>query len=479
MIRLFITVTILAACVVLFFGIACVSGGSPERAREPAVTQAPYCLEHESGRSSPVYRRIKAAVDEIRLIDTHEHLVSETLWLTHEVDFFYWFSHYSSSDLVSSGMKKEDLSFVRDAQNTPRERWSRMAAYWPFVKYTGYGQALRIAARDIYGVPDIAESTWSELSERISASQKPGFYEQLLRKHAGIDLVILDQIREDPYWSPESAVDNDPHPGYFVRVKRLDKFVTFDKGDIPEYEEQFGVKIETFDDMLAALKAAFAQVEAEGYVGLKSGLAYSRILRYEDTSREEAERAFGKIMAGETSFEQCRPYRDFMMHRIVKRAGELDLPFQIHTGLQEGNGNIITNSNPTHLVNLFLQYPDTRFDIFHGSFPYMGELAALAKNFRNVYLNMCWLPVISPTTSRLWLHQWLETVPANKIIAFGGDYLFPAGTYGHSVIVRRVVAETLTEKVEGGYLTEQEAVYIARRILRENAVDLFRLERFL
>jgi len=126
-----------------------------------------------------------------------------------------------------------------------------------------------------------------------------------------------------------------------------------------------------------------------------------------------------------------------------------------------------------------MKYPETKFDIFHGSFPYMGELATLAKNFQNVYIDMCWLPIISPTAARLWLHQWLETVPVNKIMGFGGDYLFVEGTYGHSVIARQVVAETLAEKVEAGYLSLEEARYIARRILRDNAIELFRLERFL
>jgi len=34
----------------------------------------------------------------------------------------------------------------------------------------------------------------------------------------------------------------------------------------------------------------------------------------------------------------------------------------------------------------------------------------------------------------------------------------------------------LTEKVEDGYLAEDEAVALARRILRENAAEFFRLK---
>lgn len=47
-----------------------------------------------------------------------------------------------------------------------------------------------------------------------------------------------------------------------------------------------------------------------------------------------------------------------------------------------------------------------------------GELSTLAKKSRNVYLGMCWLYIISPSKSERYLHEWLETVPANKIRAF-------------------------------------------------------------
>ena len=109
----------------------------------------------------------------------------------------------------------------------------------------------------------------------------------------------------------------------------------------------------------------------------------------------------------------------------------------------------------------------------------MGELAVLAKNFRNVYVDNCWMPIISPTETRQWMHTWIETVPINKIMAFGGDYIFPEGSYAHSLVARQLVAEVLAEKVEQGYFTESEAVWVAQRLLRGNAIDLFGLERFL
>ncbi len=103
-------------------------------------------------------------------------------------------------------------------------------------------------------------------------------------------------------------------------------------------------------------------------------------------------------------------------------------------------------------------------------------MLALAKNFPNAYLDLCWLHIISPTAAVRMLHEAIETVPANKIFAFGGDFIIPEGAYGHSVLARQVVTRVLTEKVEDSYLSEAEAMHLARRILRENPAALYRLK---
>ena len=46
-------------------------------------------------------------------------------------------------------------------------------------------------------------------------------------------------------------------------------------------------------------------------------------------------------------------------------------------------------------------------------------------------------------------------------------------------MARRVVSEVLCEKIESGYLSEDEARHIAVRILRDNAIELYGLQRFL
>src|SRR6185436_15646083 len=132
------------------------------------------------------------------------------------------------------------------------------------------------------------------------------------------------------------------------------------------------------------------------------------------------------------------------------------------------NGNFIANSNPTRLTNLFFLYPRVQFDLFHISYPYQGELSVLAKTFPNVHADFCWAHIISPSVSRRTLHEFLETVPYNKIFGFGGDYRYPELSYAHGQMARDNITRVLAEKTAEGFCSEEEALEIGRAVLHDN-----------
>jgi len=171
-----------------------------------------------------------------------------------------------------------------------------------------------------------------------------------------------------------------------------------------------------------------------------------------------------------------KAFQDYMMHFILRLAGRTGYTFQFHTGLQEGNGNLIYHSDPTLLSNLFLEYPDVRFDLFHMSYPYEHALSALAKNFPNVYIDMCWGHIVSPAAAVNALVEWLDAVPANKISAFGGDYCFVDAVYGHQLLARENVARALAIKVEQGVFGVDRACRIGEMLFIDNPMAIFRLE---
>jgi len=438
-----------------------------------------------------LYQRIRTEIEKIPLVDTHEHFMLEKERLNTRIDFFYLFPHYASSDLVSSGMSPEALDEIWSSEVSLEDKWDKFEPYWKNIKNTAYARAILIAARDLFEIEDINKSTWGKLSEKIASSNKEGWYRYVLKEKANIDVSIVDYLdpgsrkKEAPRIERSLArlprIDRElpsMDPDFFLPVIRFDEFVVVRTLDeIRQMEKVYNLAIHSLDDLLKTLDRAFERRIKEGIIGVKTGLAYRRILKYDKVTRHEAELLFNLIfhhMGEGLSWKEAKPLQDFMMHQIIQRAIEYNLPIQIHTGLQEGNGNIITNSNPTHLINLFIEYNRAKFDLFHTGYPYTGELATLAKNFPNVYADMCWVHIISPSMARRTLEEWIEMIPANKIFAFGGDYIIVEGAYAHSRLARDNVARVLTEKVKEGCFTENEALELAQKILRENPAALFK-----
>ncbi len=412
--------------------------------------------------------RIRAAVNAVRIIDTHEHLVTEEqrIAMANDLDFTYLFQHYAKEDLISASNEAGIIQIAFGHSFPLQDRWQLFAPYYDAMRTTGYGRVPLIAARDLYGISDINENTIQALSDSVRAASVAGLYRRVLKERAGIDLSILDAGHQK--FDPE----------FYRHVERFDNFINISSAArIRELCAGYGLESHSLDDFVLALGRAFDQGVDFGMVGVKSALAYQRILKYDNIAKDRARQLYERMIRGEAmTLTEVKALQDYMMHRVLDLADEHDLPVQIHTGLQAGNGNVITNSNPTHLANLFMEYPNVDFCLFHGGYPYGGELAALAKNFPNVYIDMCWTHIISPSYSQRYLHEWLETVPSNKILAFGGDYSVVECIYGHAIIARENIARVLIEKVASGYMTEGEAVDIARRILRENALEVFHLQ---
>lgn len=433
-------------------------------------------------QTSELYRRILNEIEGIPLIDTHDHLMSEDLRLSRKIDLFHWFSDYPGVDLVSAGMAQSRLDGLLDSNRSLDERWLEFAPVWAYVRTTGYGRSVLLAARGLFGVNDINEQTYRELSEKISASNYKGWYNRVLKEQANIDLVILDPMESiDP--TPLEKIDR----RFFAPVFCADDFVTpCNRTELEALEFKTKVTIHSLDDLLKAIDVALDQAVAAGVVGVKVRLAYRRGLHFEKVVKGDAERIFNLLsyyprrtynrpIQPPVSWNDAKPLQDYLMHHVIRRAIDHNLPIQIHTGLQDGNGNFLVNSNPLHLANVFIEYPEARFAVFHAGYPYTGETATLAKNFPNVFVDLCWVHIISPWIARQTLHEWIELIPGNKIFAFGGDYIFVEGTYAHARMARDNVAKVLTEKVETDYLTEDEALRFAHGLLRDNAVQFFSL----
>ncbi len=241
-------------------------------------------------------------------------------------------------------------------------------------------------------------------------------------------------------------------------------------GEVARLEAELEVSIHSLADLELALERRFELDLAAGMVGVKSGLAYARTLDFAKPTFQEADRVFSRFSAqpGQAvSLAEGKPLQDWLMHRVLQLVEEAGLPIQFHTGLLSGNSYAPEKARPTHLANLLAEYPKVRFALLHLGWPDGGECITLAKNFPNAHADMAWVWAISPPGGRAVLRELLETVPASKLHAFGGDWHEVEGAYGHAQLAREGVAQVLADRVAEGTDSIQEARRLARMILFE------------
>ena len=176
----------------------------------------------------------------------------------------------------------------------------------------------------------------------------------------------------------------------------------------------------TFDEFLAVIDAIFVKAVASNAICLKSTQAYERSLQYENVPKERAAAIYGKAPDVITVEEQ-RDFEDFMFWRVCRLSAEHDLPFQIHTGQARVQG-----SNPLLLVDAIAANPDTRFILFHGGYPWIGETGVIAMRHKNVWIDSCWLPTLSYTMAKRAFQVWLEALPSDRIM-WGADTVHAEG----------------------------------------------------
>jgi predicted TIM-barrel fold metal-dependent hydrolase len=421
-----------------------------------------------SAQKANVHTRMSTGVSAIRLIDTHEHLAPEPDRNRTQPSLFSLL-HYVSSDMWADGLDRVSEQTLGRASVPLADQWRLVAPYWRNVRTTAYGRNLLRAVRDLYGVTDISETTYAEISRKVAEANRVGWYEHVLRKKAGIDLSICD--------IGEAGISLDR--AMFRAVIRLEQFLIVPQG-VMLVEKDQGATITTLAEWEEALDKAVARARDKGFVAIKSAVAYQRSLDFAPVDRAEAEGIFNrarerKVQPGPADWSRDKALQDYMFGRIADACANYDLPLQVHTGLFYDMWRNVTQANPALLAPFIARHRNTRFILMHGGYPYGAELLAMGKNLPNVIVDMCWTYAISPSFASRFLNEAIETLPADKILGFGGDYQVPEGVYAHAMLCREVVAKVLADKVAAGYWSEAEALAFARAILRENPLRVFKL----
>lgn len=408
--------------------------------------------------SATVYQRLMEAISEFEVIDAHEHLPPEEVRVGEKVDALTLFSHYTRTDLITSGLSPKDFERIQDSELPLEYRWGLFAPFLEHIRHGSYARAAFIAAKEFYGFDTIDGNTYIPLSEAMAAANKPGIYQRVLREKCRIQTALTQSNRTD--YDLDLLVPLMPTNTY-VQVSTWE--------EVAKRVSDLGESANTLDDYVAVMDKGVGKWKSEGAVGLKMVSA-----AYGEGNRAEAIGLFEALRNGsERLLPGLNPLRDYLLDEMLKICARRSLVVAVHSGMW---GDFRT-MEPTQMMPIFARHPETKFDLYHAGMPAVRETGVIGKNFPNVWLNLCWCHVISQKMTRSALDEWMDLVPVNKIIAFGGDYRYPVEkVYGHLVMAREDIAKVLSGRIEEGLMREEEAVAVAKKWFYGNPKGLYGLK---
>ena len=425
-----------------------------------------------------LFKELFNKIEELPVVDCHEHILGPKREVTKREPLASLIEGYVQSDLLSAGITQKELDILNDNEIETEKKWGIFEKFWKKIEFTAYAKVTKLIMRDIYGEEEISLQSILRIKDKIILPTEEN-YDSLLGQ-AHIEVILSDALSD--FQTLKNFIDGELD--YYNKIRFLFPLPQFHH-DVRSFDfvQSVGALLQrhitSLEDYLEVVYELLEKAKERGIVGIKDQSAYTRSLDYELVPRYEAERLFNEILSdprNSLGWPEAKPLDDFLFHQFMNFAGELKLPVQIHTGHMAGIRNRIEKTNAAFLTNVLELYQDLKFDLFHGNWPYIGEILFLAKNYPNVYIDLCWVNIIDPIYSEELYSRAILTTPHTKINGFGGDYPdAPEYIVSHLKICRENIARALVRLIRMGWIDENSALEIARDWLFNNPKELFNL----
>jgi len=237
-----------------------------------------------------------------------------------------------------------------------------------------------------------------------------------------------------------------------------------------EYARILNADAETFagyEAMLRRLARYF--VETCGARAFKISEMYFRKLDYRQVDRGDAERCFKE----ERSEEEEISLANYVTWTVLEEARERKIPVQIHTGELWGEP-VIDQVNPMYLLNALRSFPDVRFELLHGGYPFTAETGILAQNFNNIVLNLAYMPLRSLSHFEQWLEIYGNLIPGDRIL-LGTDVFDIDCMTGCIDMIRDSCARYANRLEEQGVASPTAITKLLHKLFHENAERYYAL----
>jgi predicted TIM-barrel fold metal-dependent hydrolase len=280
--------------------------------------------------------------------------------------------------------------------------------------------------------------------------------------------VHLRGLVMDGAYPPLSDDDLKHFPAKVVKIFRLEPLINY---CLAEYG--------TFEEFCAAFDSGIRKaIDDEGYVGLKTVIAYRTGLNIRRVEEKGAKADFQAAKNGHAERAWFGPkvkkLRDFLIVRALELSIDLDVPVQIHTGV--GDYQIVLDQCDPGLLYGLLTDDKLRHatvSLVHSGFPNNQNAAYMAMVLPNVFLDFSLtIPFLNPVSHQR-LMEILEIAPSSKVMYGSDGYGVPEVFWFSAKLGKRLLEKCYTQFLEEKVFDENEVNRQAEMILCRNATGLY------
>jgi uncharacterized protein len=227
------------------------------------------------------------------------------------------------------------------------------------------------------------------------------------------------------------------------------------------------------DGLLARLEGALKT----GAVGFKSIAAYRVGLEVPDVS---ARQVAGALRRSDLA-RQARRLDDpvlvaYVLWTAARLAATRGVPLQLHAGFGDEDLHLPA-TDPTLLRPLFRD-PATeacQIVLLH-AYPFVAQAAYLASIYPQVHMDLSLaIPLLGGAAAERLVQEALGLCPVTKLLAGSDGHSYPEMHWHGLRLWRGALGRVLEGEVRAARMDDSEVVPIARAILADNSVRLYRL----
>lgn len=236
----------------------------------------------------------------------------------------------------------------------------------------------------------------------------------------------------------------------------------------------------TLSAVVEALQAALNDVRGQGYVALKSIVAYRTGLNIRAWDIDDVEQAFA-VARREVEIEGSvrlshKPLLDTLLLVTFAEAARQELPVQFHTGYGDTDADMLL-ANPLHLRAVLerREYRAMPVVLLHESYPYTRQGAYLATVYENVYFDLSYgIPYLGYHEMVDFTRAAFSVAPISKLLYSSDAVGVPELHWVSAMDGRRILGQVLGECVANGDLSTTEAEQAGVAVLHDNAMRLYK-----